>query len=178
MKWSDFYKQYLERVAAAPVISQSPVVERLGIMITASLFYEEGRLDKAGFDSVQRIVRTYQTIEDPAANMLARNALVRAWNTRLRDFPSPGCNRRRIVRSESHRQAVAPRIGGAQIPVLQPVRDLAQRRRCSLRGASSRVSRAARSAIVVSGHSSSNVTSRPCTMRKRGPSIAPWGPRP
>src|SRR6267143_403322 len=31
MKWSDFYKQYLERVAAAPVISQSPVVERLGI---------------------------------------------------------------------------------------------------------------------------------------------------
>ena len=78
MKWSDFYAQYLEKVAAAPVISQSPVVERLGIMITASLFYEEGRLDKAGFDSVQRIVRTYQTIDDPAANMLARNALVRA----------------------------------------------------------------------------------------------------
>ena len=78
MKWSDFYAQYLERVAAAPVISQSPVVERLGIMITASLFYEQGRLDKAGFDSVRRIVRTYQTIDDPAANMLARAALVRA----------------------------------------------------------------------------------------------------
>ena len=78
MKWSDFYAQYLERVAAAPVISQSPVVERLGIMITASLFHEQGRLDKAGFDSVQRIVRTYQTIDDPAANMLARNALVQA----------------------------------------------------------------------------------------------------
>jgi hypothetical protein len=78
MKWSDFYAQYLEKVSATPVIGQSPVVERLGIMITASLFYEQGRLDKAGFDSVQRIVRTYQTIDDPAANMLARNALVRA----------------------------------------------------------------------------------------------------
>jgi predicted transcriptional regulator len=78
MKWSDFYAQYLERVSATPVISQSPVVERLGIMITASLFYEQGRLDQAGFDSVRRIVRTYQTIDDPAANMLARNALVRA----------------------------------------------------------------------------------------------------
>lgn len=78
MKWSDFYSQYLERVSATPVISQSPVVERLGIMITASLFYERGRLDKAGFDSVQRIVRTYQTIDDAAANMLARTELVRA----------------------------------------------------------------------------------------------------
>ena len=78
MKWSDFYAQYLERVSATPVISQSPVVERLGIMITASLFYEQGRLDPAGFDSVRRIVRTYQTIDDPAANMLARNALVQA----------------------------------------------------------------------------------------------------
>jgi len=54
------------------------VVERLGIMITASLFYERGRLDKSGFDSVQRIVRTYQTLDDPAANLLARNALVKA----------------------------------------------------------------------------------------------------
>jgi hypothetical protein len=78
MKWSDFYARYLEKVSATPVISQSPVVERLGIMITASLFYEQGRLDKAGFDSVQRIVRTYQTIDDAAANMLARDALVRA----------------------------------------------------------------------------------------------------
>src|SRR5947209_12745631 len=33
MKWSDFYAQYLEKVSAAPVISQGPVVERLGIMI-------------------------------------------------------------------------------------------------------------------------------------------------
>ena len=47
-------------------------------MITASLFYEQGRLDRTGFESVQRIVRTYQTIDDPAANMLARSALVRA----------------------------------------------------------------------------------------------------
>jgi len=78
LKWSEFYAQYLERVSAAPVISQGPVVERLGIMITASLFYEQGRLDKAAFDSVQRIVRTYQTIDDAAANMLARDALVRA----------------------------------------------------------------------------------------------------
>ncbi len=78
MKWSDYYAQYLEKVQSAPVISQSPVVERLGIMITASLFYEHGRLDKAGFDSVRRIARTYQTIDDPAANVLARDALVRA----------------------------------------------------------------------------------------------------
>src|SRR5258706_1817257 len=78
MKWSDFYAQCLEKVAAAPVISQSPVVERLGIMITASLFYERGRIDRATFDSVQTIVRKYQTLDDPAANLLARNALVRA----------------------------------------------------------------------------------------------------
>jgi hypothetical protein len=78
MKWSEFYSQYLEKVAAAPVISNSPVVERLGIMITASLFYERGRINKAEFDSVQSIVRKYQTIDDPAANLLARNALVKA----------------------------------------------------------------------------------------------------
>jgi hypothetical protein len=78
MKWSDFYARYLEKVSATPVIGQSPVVERLGIMVTASLFYEQGRLDKTGFDSVQHIVRTYQTIDDAAANMLARDALVRA----------------------------------------------------------------------------------------------------
>ena len=82
MKWSDFYARYLEKVSTTPVINQSPVVERLGIMVTASLFYEGGRLDKAGFDSVQRIVRTYQTIDDPAANMLARTALVRALEQR------------------------------------------------------------------------------------------------
>jgi len=78
MKWSEYYSQYLEKVSAAPVISQSPVVERLGIMVTASVFYERGRIDKAGFDSVQGIVRKYQTLDDPAANLLARNALVRA----------------------------------------------------------------------------------------------------
>jgi hypothetical protein len=78
MKWSEFYSQYLERVSATPVISNSPVVERLGIMVTASLFYERGRIDKAAFDSVQGIVRKYQTIDDPAANLLARNALVKA----------------------------------------------------------------------------------------------------
>jgi hypothetical protein len=78
IKWSEFYSQYLEKVSAAPVISNSPVVERLGIMVTASLFYERGRIDKAGFDSVQGIVRKYQTIDDPAANFLARAALVRA----------------------------------------------------------------------------------------------------
>ncbi len=82
IKWSDFYAQYLEKVSATPVISQSPVVEQLGIMITASLLYEQGRLDRAGFDSVQRIVRTYQTIDGPAANLLARNALVRALEQR------------------------------------------------------------------------------------------------
>jgi hypothetical protein len=78
IKWSEFYSQYLERVSATPVISQSPVVERLGIMVTASLFYERGRIDKAGFDSVQGIVRKYQTLDDYAANQLARNALVKA----------------------------------------------------------------------------------------------------
>ena len=78
MKWSEFYVQYLEKVSAAPVISQSPVVERLGIMITAALFYERGRIDKARFDSVQSIVRKYRTLDDPAANLLARSALVRA----------------------------------------------------------------------------------------------------
>jgi len=78
IKWSDFYAQYLEKVSAAPVISQSPVVEQLGIMITAALFYERGRIDRAGFDSVQSIVRKYQTLDDPAANLLARGALVRA----------------------------------------------------------------------------------------------------
>jgi predicted transcriptional regulator len=78
MKWSEFYSQYLEKVSSTPVISQGPVVERLGIMVTASLFYERGRIDKAGFDSVRGIVQKYQTIDDPAANLLARNALVNA----------------------------------------------------------------------------------------------------
>ena len=78
MKWSEFYSQYLERVSATPVIKNSAVVERLGIMVTASLFYERGRIDKTAFDEVQGIVRKYQTIDDAAANLLARNALVKA----------------------------------------------------------------------------------------------------
>ena len=82
MKWSVFYAQYLEKVSATPVISQSPVVERIGIMVTASLFYERGRIDKAGFESVRSVVRKYQTLDDPAANLLARNALVRALDSK------------------------------------------------------------------------------------------------
>jgi predicted transcriptional regulator len=78
IKWSEFYSQYLEKVSNTPVISQSPVVERLGIMVTASLFYERGRIDKTSFDSVRGIVQKYQTLDDPAANLLARNALVKA----------------------------------------------------------------------------------------------------
>ena len=78
MKWSEFYSRYLEKVSATPVINNSPVVERLGIMVTASLFYERGRIDRTAFDSVQGIVRKYQTLDDPAANLLARNALVKA----------------------------------------------------------------------------------------------------
>src|SRR5258706_5733308 len=75
MKWSEYYSQYLEKVSATPVISQSPVVERLGIMVTASVFYERGRIDKAGLDSVQGVARAYQTLDDPAANLPASNAL-------------------------------------------------------------------------------------------------------
>lgn len=86
MKWSEFYTKYLEKASATPVISQSPVVERLGIMVTASLFYERGRIDKTAFDSVQSIVRKYQTLDDPAANLLARNALVKA----LEESDKPG----------------------------------------------------------------------------------------
>jgi hypothetical protein len=95
IKWSEFYSQYLERVSAAPVISQSPVVERVGIMVTASLFYERGRIDKAGFDSVHSIVRKYQTIDDYAANQLARNALVKAIerSDKAQGAPSGGSTR-------------------------------------------------------------------------------------
>ena len=78
MKWSVFYARYLEKVAAAPVISQGPVIEGVGIMVTAALFYEQGRLDRAGFDSVRGIMRKYQTVDDAAANLLAREALVQA----------------------------------------------------------------------------------------------------
>lgn len=97
MKWSEFYSQYLEKVSATPVISNSPVVERLGIMITASLFYERGRIDKSSFDSVQGIVRKYETLDDPAANLLARNALVKALDAGDKAQGAPG------LKSESDR---------------------------------------------------------------------------
>ena len=78
MKWSDYYSQYLQKITATPVTGQGLVVEHLGIMITASQFYDQGRLDMDGFDSVRRIIRTTQTIDDAAANLLAPQALVRA----------------------------------------------------------------------------------------------------
>ena len=87
MKWSVFYARYLEKVAAAPVISQGPVIEGVGIMVTAALFYEQGRLDRADFDSVRGIMRKYQTIDDAAANLLAREALVRALEQRDKATP-------------------------------------------------------------------------------------------
>jgi hypothetical protein len=78
MKWSEYYAEYYRKVAATPSPDQARVAERLGILIAASLFYEQGRLDKAGFDSVRRVIRTYETIDDAAANALGRDALVRA----------------------------------------------------------------------------------------------------
>ena len=78
MKWSEFYTRYLEKVSATPVIGQGPVVETLGILVAAALFHERGRLSEAEFEAIQRIVRTYQSIDDAAANVLARAALVRA----------------------------------------------------------------------------------------------------
>jgi hypothetical protein len=78
MRWSVYYARYYEKVAAASVISQGPVIEGAGIMLTAALFFEQGRLDRAGFDSVRGIMRKYQTVDDAAANLLAREALVRA----------------------------------------------------------------------------------------------------
>jgi hypothetical protein len=94
MKWSEFYSQYLEKVSNTPVISQSPVVERLGIMVTASIFYERGRIDKTAFDSVQGIVRKYQTIDDPAANFLARAVLVKALEESDKAQPPSGAQAR------------------------------------------------------------------------------------
>jgi len=82
IKWSQFYAQYLEKVSATPASDQNWVMERLGILATASRLYEEGRIDKAAFDSIRRIARTYQKIDDPAANRLARDALVRALEER------------------------------------------------------------------------------------------------
>lgn len=90
MTWSEFYSQYLEKVSATPVINNSPVVERLGIMVTAATFYERGRIDRTSFDEVRGIVRKYQTIDDPAANLLARNALVNAIEASEKAPSAPG----------------------------------------------------------------------------------------
>ena len=87
MKWSVFYARYFEKVAAAPVISQGPVIEGVGIMVTAALFYEQGRLDRAGFDSVRNIMRKYQTVDNAAANLLAREALVQALEQKDKAAP-------------------------------------------------------------------------------------------
>jgi hypothetical protein len=82
IRWSQFYAQYLEKVAAVPAVDQGWVSERLGILAAAARLYEEGRLDKAAFDSIRSIVRTYRSIDDPAANTLARAALVGALRER------------------------------------------------------------------------------------------------
>ena len=87
MKWSEYYARYFEKVAAAPVISQGPVIEGAGIMVTAALFYEQGRLDRAGFDSVRNIMRKYQTVDNAAANLLAREALVQALEQKDKAAP-------------------------------------------------------------------------------------------
>ena len=88
--WSQFYAQYLEKVAAVPASDQGWVSERVGILMTAARLYEEGRLDKAAFDSIRGIVRTYRTIDDPAANTLARAALVSALKQEERTaVPAP-----------------------------------------------------------------------------------------
>jgi hypothetical protein len=76
--WSDYYSQYLQKASATPMTDQGLVLERLGILLTASRLFEQGRLDRSGFDTVRAIVRAYQTIDDPAANMIAREVLVRA----------------------------------------------------------------------------------------------------
>jgi hypothetical protein len=102
INWSDYYSQYLQKIAATPVTNRALVVERLGIMITASQFYEQGRLDRDGFDSVRRIIRTYQTIDDAAANLLAREALVRVLGRPSRN-PRP----RRIDRADSRARGSA-----------------------------------------------------------------------
>jgi hypothetical protein len=60
------------------VISQSPVIEGAGIMLTAALFFEQGRLDREAFDSVRSTMRKYQAVDEAAANLHAREALVRA----------------------------------------------------------------------------------------------------
>ena len=78
IKWSVFYAQYLDKVAATPTADQAAVMERLGILETAALFYEQGRIDRSGFDAVRGYTKTYGTIDDAAANNFARQALVQA----------------------------------------------------------------------------------------------------
>jgi hypothetical protein len=78
IKWSEYYAQYLQKANNTPGADQSFVMERLGILETAALFYEQGRIDKPGFESVQNIAAKYQTIDNPAANNFARQALVQA----------------------------------------------------------------------------------------------------
>ena len=80
--WSDYYSQYLQKASATPMAEQGPVIERLGILLTASRLFEQGRLDRNGFDTVRAIIRTYQTIDDPAANTRAREALKGALRDR------------------------------------------------------------------------------------------------
>jgi hypothetical protein len=87
MKWSVYYAGYFEKIAATPVISEGPVMEGAGIMLTAALFFEQGRLDRAGFDSVRGVMRKYQTVDDAAANLLAREALVRALEQKNKAAP-------------------------------------------------------------------------------------------
>lgn len=80
--WSDYYSQYLQKASATPMTDRGLVVERLGILLTASRLLEQGRLDRNDFDAVRGIIRTYQTIDDAAANMIARQALARALQHR------------------------------------------------------------------------------------------------
>lgn len=80
--WSEYYSQYLQKAAATPMNNQGLVLERLGILVTASQLFEQGRLARDDFDAVRRIIRTYRTIDDAAANTMARAALVRALERR------------------------------------------------------------------------------------------------
>lgn len=93
LKWSQFYTQYLEKAAATPGSDQNRMTERLGILLSASRLYEDGRLDRVGFDSVRRVARTYQRVDGPAANRLAREALVRALDEPRPVGPEPNAAR-------------------------------------------------------------------------------------
>ena len=82
--WSDYYSQYLQKASATSMNNQGLIVERLGILATASKLYERGRLNREDFDAVRGIIRRYQTIDDAAANAAARAALVKGLE-RARD---------------------------------------------------------------------------------------------